>query len=236
MKTEEIQRTLRSRDPHGLSRALQELTPLSCAIVDRRGRSVPLSSAGYVLRFGRSYRLRIRAPFPDDEIESVRIITPPAFLTLEPELREIDEEGRPVRTVPFTVSGGWLRWISRLRHWACTDELEVSYHFRPGILRQPPTYICPIVARPLWSLAIVAVLAGLLGIVLQRIVSDFPFADRRAETMQLLADSVWRPDTWWWLGGITAGVWLAVTLANTWTLYRRSRELEGEFRERYRCL
>ncbi len=236
MKTEEIQRTPRSRDPNEVSRALQELTPLSCAIVDRRGRPVPLSSAGYVLRFGRSYRLRIRPPFPDEEIESLRIISPPAFLTLEPELREIDGEGRPVRTIPFTVSGGWLRWISRLTRWACTDELEISYHFRPGVLRQPPIFLCPIVARPLWSLLIIAVLTGLLTVVLERLVSDFTFAERRAETMRLLADSMWRWDTWIWLGGITLGVWLTVTLANTWTLYRRSRELEHEFQERYPCV
>jgi hypothetical protein len=93
MKTEEIKRTPRSADPNEVSRALQELTPLSCAIVDRRGVPVPLSSAGYVLRLDRPYRLRIRSPFPVDDIESVRIISPPSFLTLEPELREIDEQG-----------------------------------------------------------------------------------------------------------------------------------------------
>jgi hypothetical protein len=236
MKTEEMHRTPRSRDPNEVSRALQELTPLSCVIVDRRGRSVPLSSAGYVLRFGRSYRMRIRSPFPDDEVDSVRIISPPAFLTLEPELREIDEAGRSVRTIPFTVSGGWLRWISRLTRWACTDELEVSYHFRPGVLHQPPIFLCPIVARPLWSLVIIAVLTGLLTVLLERIVSDFAFAERRAETMRLLAESVWRWDTWLWLVAITAAVWLTVTLANTVTLYRRSRELQHAFQERYPCV
>src|SRR6266581_1859266 len=104
MKTEEIQRTPKSSDPNEVSRALQELTPLSCRIVDRRGRAVPLSAAGYVLRFGKAYRLRIRAPFADDDVESVRIISPPAFLKVEPELREIDEAGQSVRAIPFTVS------------------------------------------------------------------------------------------------------------------------------------
>ncbi len=233
MKTEEIQRTPRSRDPNEVSRALQELTPLSCAIVDRRGRPVPLSAAGYVLRFGASYRLRIRPPFPEDEIERVRIISPPAFLTLEPELREIDEEGRSVRTIPFTVSVGWLRWISRLTRWVCSDDLEVSYHFRPGVLRQPPIYLCQIVARPLWSLVIIAVLTGLFTVLAERIVSDSLFAERRVETIRVFAESLWRWDTWLWLGAITGAVWITVTLANTVTLYRRSRELGRAFQERY---
>src|SRR5947209_3688475 len=74
MKTEEIQRTPRSHDPGEVSRALQELTPLSCTIVDRHGRPVRLSSAGYVLRFGKSYHVRIRPPFKNEEIREVRII------------------------------------------------------------------------------------------------------------------------------------------------------------------
>src|SRR5258708_31149964 len=156
MKTEEIQRTSRNRDPSEVSRALQELTPFSCEIVDRRGRAVPLSSAGYVLRFGRSYRLQIRSPFPDDDVESVRIISPPAFLKLEPELREIDEQGRSVRTIPITVSIGWLAPLARLNLGVHGDELEISYQFLPGVFRHPPIFLCPIVARPVWTAVIVA--------------------------------------------------------------------------------
>src|SRR6516225_7706458 len=74
MLTEELHRTYKGRDPNEVSRALQELTPRSCVIVDRRNRPVLLSSAGYVLRFGNAYRLQIRAPFRHEDIQAVRII------------------------------------------------------------------------------------------------------------------------------------------------------------------
>ena len=104
MKTEEIQRTTRGRDPYEVSRALQELTPLSWSIMDRRGRPVPLTPAGYVLRFGQAYRLRLVSPFKAEDVREVRILTPPSFLTVEPTLIEKDSQGRLVYTLPFKVA------------------------------------------------------------------------------------------------------------------------------------
>jgi hypothetical protein len=233
MKTEEIRRTLRSGDPNEVSRALQELTPLSCVIVDRRGRPVPLSSAGYVLHFGKSYRLRIRPPFDEDDVESVRIISPPSFLAVEPEVRETDEQGRPVRSIPFRVSVGWLNQISRLNMGILSDALDISYNLRPGLFRQPPIYACPIVARPVWTVVIVAVVMGLFGVLLQRIVTDFTFAEHRAESIRLFLEPLLRWDSWLWLAGIAAVVWLVVTLVNSVALYRRSRDLENAFRDEF---
>ena len=233
MKTEEIQRTPKSHDPNEVSRALQELTPLSCVIIDRRGRPVPLSAAGYVLRLGGSYRLQVRPPFPDDEVESLRIISPPAFLTVERELREFDEHGRSVRTIPFTVSVGWLAQVLRLNLGVHADDLEVSYHFRLAVLRQPPIYLCPIVARPRWTLVIVAVVVGLLWVLVQKIFVDFMFADQRVETMRHFLESFLQADSWLWLLGIAIPAWLIVTAVNWLLLYRRSRELANAFGERY---
>src|SRR5438067_182853 len=63
MKTEE--ETIQARGPrHAAPPSLQELAPLSATIIDSRGRQVPVCSAGFVLRAGRSYRLRIVSP-PD---------------------------------------------------------------------------------------------------------------------------------------------------------------------------
>src|SRR5262249_39049858 len=104
MKTEEIQRTTRGRDPHEVSRALQDSKPLSWSIVDRRGRAPPLSAAGYVLPFGQAYRLRIISPFPAADIQEVRLVNPPSFVTVEPPLIEQDEQGRVVHSMPFKVS------------------------------------------------------------------------------------------------------------------------------------
>jgi hypothetical protein len=233
MKTEEMQRTPKSRDPNELSRALQELTPISCAIVDRHGRPAPLSAAGYVLRLGQSYRLRIQSPFPDEEVVSLRVISPPAFLTLEPELREIDEQGRAVRAIPFIVSVGWLAQLTRLNPGVHADDLEISYQFQPGILRQPPIYLCPIVARPRWALVIVAVLAGLCWVLVEKAVTGLVFAEQRTETIRHFLESLVQWDAWLWLTGIALVVWLVVTLVNSFALLRRSRELADAFQEHY---
>jgi hypothetical protein len=233
MKTEEIQRTARGRNPNEVSRALQELTPLSCEIVDRRGRPVPLTAAGYVLRFGRTYRLRVQPPFPDDEIESVRIVTPPPFVTIEPEMREVDERGRSVRTIPFKVTASWLSQISRLNATVLGDEFDISYHFRPGVLRAPPTYLCPVVARPVWTAVLIAVVVGLFWVVLQRLLTDFLFPEHRAETMRLFLESLLRWDSWLWLLSIAVPVWLLITGLHWFALYRRSRELASEFEAQY---
>jgi hypothetical protein len=233
MKTEEIKRTPKSAAPDEVSRALQELTPLSCVIVDRRGLPVPLSSAGYVLRLDRPYRLRIRTPFPDEDVASVRIISPPSFVTLEPEMREIDEQGRSVRTIPFTVSVGWIPQMLKLNLGIFSDDLEISYHFQPGVFRQPPIFVCPIVARPVWTVAIMALLAGLFWVLVQKILMDFMNPEHRVETMRLFLESLVRLDSWLWLIGVAVPVWLLVTLVNSIALYRRSRELEGAFQEQF---
>jgi hypothetical protein len=236
MKTEEIQRTAKGRDPNEVSRALQDLTPLSCEIVDRRGRPVPLSAAGFVLRFGGRYRLRVQPPFPEDELERLRIVTPPDFITLEPELREVDEQGRSVRTIPFKVSRGWLSQLSRLNAGVPSGELDISYEFRPGILRAPPTFQCPIVAFPVWGAVLVAVVLGLFWVMMQRLLTDFLFPEHRAETMRLFLESLLRVDSWVWLISIAVPVWLLVTAINWLALYRRSRELASEFEQQYPCV
>ena len=64
MQTESIQRTPATHCPHAVSRALQDLAPDVCVIVDRRGKPVPLSGAGYVLHFGHAYHLRVVSPGP----------------------------------------------------------------------------------------------------------------------------------------------------------------------------
>jgi hypothetical protein len=233
MLTEELHRTYKGRDPNEVSRALQELTPRSCVIVDRRNRPVLLSSAGYVLRFGNAYRLQIRAPFRHEDIQAVRIISPPEFLTVESELSETDDEGRSVRTIPFTVSVGWLAQMLRLNLMVCSDDLQIAYTFRPGVPHAPPLFSCPIVARPKWTLVWMAVLAGLLWLLIPRIASELTFAEQRLDTIQRSAESLLRWDSLLWLAGVALVVWLVITLLNSIAIYRRSRQLQREFEERY---
>jgi hypothetical protein len=233
MKTEEIQRTRRSRDPNEVSRALQELTPLSCEIVDRRGRPVPLSSAGYVLRFGKSYHVRIVPAFKDEDIKEVRIINPPSFITVENELCELDDRGRRVRAIPFKVSLDLWTHMRKLGMGVYGDELEIVHYFHPAARREADAVLCPIVARPRWLVVFVAVLLGLALIVLEKLVSGFFSPEQPTQHLRLFLEPAFRWDSWLWLTGIALLVWAIVTLVNLLLLYRRSRELRTEFLERY---
>jgi hypothetical protein len=138
-----------------------------------------------------------------------------------------------VRTIPFTVSVGWIPQILKLNLGVYSDDLEISYNFRPGVFREPPIFVCPIVARPKWTLAIVALLVGLFWVVVQKLLVDFLYPEHRAETMRLFLESLVRWDSWLWLFGVAVPVWLVVTLVNSLTLYRRSRELESAFQEQF---
>jgi hypothetical protein len=235
MKTEEIQRTPSGQDPHAVSRALQELAPLSWTVFDRRGRAVPLSSAGYVLRFGQSYRLCIRSPFADNELQEVAIVSPPPFIQVEQEVPAVDEQGRAVRSVPFKVTQDWWSYLTHLR-WlgigVAHDELEVVHRFKPGVFREAPSFLCPIVARPRWTVFILWVVGGLILLLLQRILGGLVSPDW-PESLEIMLRTLRSGSFWLWFVGITLAVWLLVTAINLGLLYRRSRELRQHFRARY---
>jgi hypothetical protein len=149
------------------------------------------------------------------------------------ELREVDEEGRSVRTIPFTVSVGWLAQMARLNLLVFGDELQITYHFQPGVVREPPIFRCPIIARPAWTLVLMAAIVGLLWALVPKIATDLTFADERLEAVRTFGQSLLRWDFWLWLLGVAAVVWLLVTLANSWSVFRRSRELEAAFEEQF---
>jgi hypothetical protein len=227
MQTEEIHRTATGRDPHEVSRALQEHAPLCCEIVTRRGRPAPLSSAGYVLRFGHSYRLRFVSPFQDEDVQEVRIIDAPSFLKVEPEIRQADEQGRLVRCIPFKVQFGMSprSWLS-----VRADELEVVHSFKPGIYRDAASFSLPIVVRPVWLIVFVAILTALVGYIVQRLVVDVFFSQT---PQQHLIDSLQSVEKWLWVVGAAALIWLVVNVLNLIALYRRGRELRHAYREKY---
>ena len=207
---------------------------MSWSIVDRRGRVVPLSAAGYVLRFGQAYRLRIISPFKTEEIQEVRILNPPSFLTVEPTLIEKDEHGRFVHTMPFRVALDMWAHMRKLGTSVYGDEIEVVHYFKPGVFRDAQPFICPIVARPRWEVIVVAILLGLLFIILEKVTAGFFFPEKTVQdSIQTLLEALGQGD--WWLRFLVAAaaIWLVVNLVNLGLLYKRSRELRAIFRETY---
>ena len=181
MKTEEIQRRPRGRDPNEVSRALQELTPRAWSVVDRRGRAVPLTSAGYVLRFGQAYHLRLVSPFKREDVEQVYIDNPPPFISVQPGRFDREEQGYYVYDLPFKVNLDPWAHLRRLGMSVLGDDLEVVHGFRPGAYGEAPTFLCPIVVRPRWATVIVGVLGGLLFILLEKLLTGLFVPNRNIQ-------------------------------------------------------
>src|SRR5262249_13782335 len=146
------------------------------------------------------------------------------FLSTEPELREVDEQGRSVRSIPFKVSLDLWTHMRKLGMGVYADELEIVHYFRPGVIREPSPYFCPVVARPRWTVVAVAVFLGLVLILLEKLVAGI-FSHQPVEHVRGFLEPFMRSDSWLWLLAVAAGVWTIVNLVNMALLYRRSREL-----------
>jgi hypothetical protein len=234
MKTEEIQRKPRGRDPNEVARALQELTPRAWSVVDRRGRPVPLTSAGFVLRFGQAYHLRLVSPFKREVVEKVYFENPPPFISVMPSRFDKEEQGYDVYDLPFKVNLDPWANLRRLGTSVLGDDLEVVHGFRPGVYHEAPTFLCPIVVRPRWETVIVGVLSGLLFILLEKLLVGL-FAPHRnfQDSIEELLNAFTQRHSWGIFAMLAGAVWLIVNIVNVSLLYRRSRELRQHFRESY---
>jgi hypothetical protein len=222
MKTEE--EPIQARSPrHAAPASLQELAPLAAAIIDHRGRPVPVCSAGFVLRAGRSYRLRV-APPPDADFLGAKIQTPPDFIRPDAEVSGTDQ-GQSVRDLPFRVRQDLRGSLLKLGG-VLTDELKVRLHFRGGSGKAPPPLPYPIVVRPGRELLLGALLTALLS-----------------AAGSLLLPELLSPEKtkglgfWVYSGFALAGLLLALVLAAyalaSFQLGQRTRDLRDAFNERF---
>ncbi len=212
-----------------LSRALQALAPVACGVVDaRHGRAVPLTTAGYVLRPGRSYRVQIRWPFPDDDLDRVFLAAPPEFVRADPATRGFDDQGRAVYSIPFGVQkGGKSRWEWLLVN---SDELHVDCAFRPGVRRETEPFKLPVVVRPYRAILVVMILVSLATAVAPAVVQRFV---RQAPVEggfgQFATDLLTNPLTGGLFLAVLVGSGLLIGLVHFAQTVRRSRELRARF-------
>ena len=220
-----------------ISRAFLQLSPVSCRIVDEHGKPVPLCSAGFVLRPGKSYRLQIIPPFPDEEVAGVHLSTRPEFIQAEPSEKSFNENGESVREVPFHVRSEFFSFRSKLQ--VQSGELSVGYAFNPGCEREIRPYRCPIVVRPYWT----AVIAVGLGLVLSILYAVFEETLAEVAVKRRLDSGWWKsilhsiadnPEVLIWAGGVLTIAAVIVMLYNLFQVRQRSRELRRQFREDYR--
>src|SRR4051812_14349012 len=142
MQTEETFQTAQIQLPV-VSVALQDVVPPAIALLDAGNKPVRLSSAGYVLRAGEKYRLRVALP-ADPSFESVRLNTSPEFLKMG-EAADHMEDSRRFREFPFRVERG-LKSMS-----VVCETLEVEVLYRPGRGMPPFRQDVPFVVRPGWG-------------------------------------------------------------------------------------
>ena len=225
MKTEE--ETIQARGPrHAAPACLQELAPLSAAIIDPRGRPVPICAAGFVLRAGRSYRLRIVCP-PDGDFLGAKILTPPDFIRTDTEAPS-DDQGQRIRDLPFRVRQDLRGSLLKLGG-LLTDELEVRLHFRGGSGKSFPPLTYPIVVRPGPELLFGALLTALLSAAGSLLLPEM-----------LSTEKTHGVNFWVYAGFALTGVLLALVLAAyalaSLQLRHRTRDLRCSFDDRYRPL
>lgn len=222
MRTEE--EPIQSRGPrYAPPASLQELAPRSVTIIDSRGRPVPVGPAGFVLRAGRSYRLRIVAP-PDGDFVSAKFLAPPDFIRADREVPGM-EQGQPIRDLPFRVGqdlGGSLLKLGGL----LTDELDVCLTFRSGSGKTSPTLTYPIVVRPGPELLLGALLTALLSAGGSLLMPE-----------TLSAEKSHGLNYWAYAGFALAVLLLGLVLAGyviaSLQLRHRTRDLRASFEERY---
>jgi hypothetical protein len=222
MKTEE--EPIQARGPRNAApTCLQELVPLSATVIDPRGHPVPVCSAGFVLRAGRSYRLRLVLP-PDPDILRADILTPPDFIRTDIGCPGTDR-GQHVHDLHFRVrqnlSGALLKLGGLL-----IDELEVRLQFRGGSGKSPPPLIYPIVVRPGPELLLGALLTALISAAGSLWLHDPLSAEKTREV-----------NFWVYAGFALAGLVLALVLVAyalaSLQLRHRTHDLRSAFNERY---
>jgi hypothetical protein len=222
MKTEE--EVIQSRGPrHVAPGSLQELAPLSATIIDPRGRPVPVCSAGFVLRAGRSYRLRIVSP-PDPDFVGAKIQTPPDFIRADTEV-SMTEQGQRVRDLPFRVRKDLRGSLLKLGG-LLTDELEVRLNFRSGSGKSLASLTYPIVVRPGSELLLGALLGAMLSAVGSLILPEL-----------LSAEKTRGVNFWVYAGFAVAGLLIALIVAAYAVAFlqlrHRTHYLRSVFDERY---
>ncbi|MBY0527698.1 MAG: hypothetical protein K2R98_30145 [Gemmataceae bacterium] len=245
MRTEEFHRGERLRDTRGASLALQDLMPPAWEVTDPKGKPVRLSSAGYVLFFGRRYELRILMDSDVEPAPDVHLISAPPFFKRQAGLATVVRHGQTYRCLPFKVQSayGWLRRLFKAPYEILCGDLEVESGAGEIPGRGRIFFSCPVVARMPWSIGLVLLLiVGYLGGWLVGQLGNMLRDCWTRGTWPWSGSEDWwsalptNPNFWLWPVIIAALNPLACLLTHFYHLWQRSRELESSYRERYPSL
>jgi hypothetical protein len=215
-----------------VSRALQDLVPISSQIVDHRGKPVALSMAGFVLHARRKYRLRIITP-ADEDLLGIQMISSPDFLKVDREVLTRDDQGRQVHDIPFRVHFDLGVSTYLLGNIRC-DELEVHLRFKPESGKDAPPCKYPIVVRLGIWLALAGILVSLLAPFVP-VLMEVRFADQATKSGDFWTElqEWWTDGRFWFVAIIVLTIVVVIYSISFLRLYYRSKELTEQFREQY---
>jgi hypothetical protein len=193
-------------------------------IVDSRGRRVPFSAAGFVLRPGQVYRVRIRVP-SDPDFDSVRLQALLDYIRIDQETQTTDDRGQPVREIPFRVRQEREPSLFRPGAVAC-DDLGVVMQFRTGSGKPAVQQTFPIVVRPGWGFTVSAVITAGVSIAAAALVPE------------LLSGEKTHGVSFWLYGGILLAAGLLGMVGIAWAvtyfqLRQRAKDLRDTFEDKY---
>ena len=217
-----------------LSPALQSLAPISCRITDLRGKEVRLSKAGYVLRPGRSYHLRIVLPVGDANTSDVRLQAKPSYIEVARTETKPEEAGHAVRIIPFHIQVGGLLRFKQYVHLDSND-LPVAFTMTQGKSSKDGHQLCPIIVEPLLGPIILSAIVSLVLIIVQNLVGRLldPGKPLWDGILGFFRDLLMNPESLIFFGLLVAGLSCLMLLVHLGQRKARERELWLRFKETY---
>jgi hypothetical protein len=234
MRTEELIQPKQRPDAAGVSPALVERVPPDWRLTDEHGRPVSLSLAGYVLHFGRTYKLMV-APFAEGgPVPEVRLSCRPTWVVAVDGPPTEQKHGRQFAGVSFKVrrQTSWLKFYYWL--WEIyTDPIE--FEASTPSLDKPDRRVVspPVVARSRWLVSLIAL--AIVGAIFFALIQVA--AKQCVDLVSAELTAAAPPDGWrisW--GLIVSGAIISPVLAFGYVVYSlgaRRRELMKEFRRRW---
>lgn len=238
MQTEELRRSGSGQVSGAASPALQDRLPADWLLTDIKGRPVPLSTAGQVLYFRRSYRLWVAGYGPPPELRPISV---PPFLKRQPGPDTAQRHGREYRCLTYRVEPEYgLLSFFRQPYEVRSGDWEMECCPAAGAEGSRTVFVCPVVARAAWSTGIVFLLVFgyLAGWLLQQGLDVTGDCLRRGVWPWEDVPTAWAANPRFWLTPILFALLnpLLCVATNLYYLRQRSAELAARFRAQYPSL
>jgi hypothetical protein len=218
MRTEDLHVPPTKPAADSLTSALLSAYPHRCQITTESGKEAPLSLAGFVLSFGKTYHIRFAEP-----IKSLRLAGfPNHLIRIQNEPTSNRKHETTYRIIPIRVGfPGW--WDKLTHHGIYPHDLEVEIEFDGG---RKSNLSIPVVLQlgVTASLFVTLILFATCWAILELF---------RESAMQGGLQTVQNASKWYWAVGLALLYPLWRMPKQLWTMWWRARELKAQFNARW---